>query len=119
MKRYIIMTAVLSMVLMSTIVFASGSHEGGRQVWKKNCRLACHEGKTPESPILSPNSKTQFQWKNSFADNKAYIFKFHNNNELKHITENQWEAIYDFVFHHAHDSDNPEDCMGNNGELVR
>jgi len=59
------------------------------------------------------------QWKNSFADNKNYIMKFHKDGQLPKLSEKEWAAIYDFVYHHAHDSHNPEDCMGNAGALVQ
>jgi len=119
MKKNIIMMLVLSMVLMSVAAFASSNHEGGRSIWKKNCRDACHNGNTAGSPILSPDSKTQYQWKNSFSNDKVYIINFHKKGELPDLDDKEWNAIYDFVFHHSHDSNNPEDCMGNKGELVR
>ena len=119
MKKHITILMALSMILMSAIAFASNEHEGGRQVWKKGCRIACHDGKTPGSPVLSPDSKTQLQWKNNFANDKEYIRKFHQAGELKRFTQKQWDAIYEFVFNHAHDSDNPEDCMGSDGELIQ
>lgn len=117
MRKYIIM--IVSMViLIAAAAYADNTHEGGRGIWKKNCRTACHDGNTVGSPVISPNSKTQMQWKNSFADDMSYIKKFHNAGDFK-ISDQEKDAIYDFVYHHAHDSDNPEDCMGSTGELVR
>ncbi|PLX69459.1 MAG: cytochrome C [Denitrovibrio sp.] len=117
MKKITTLIMILAISLISVVAFAS-THDGGRQVWKKNCRVACHDGKTPGSPVLSPDSKTQYQWKNSFANNRNYILKFHTKGEVDKINSKQWEAIYDFVSHHAHDSNNPEDCMGATGALV-
>jgi cytochrome c5 len=119
MKKTLTFVMILSMVLASAIAYAESTHEGGRGVWKKTCRIACHDGNTDGSPVISPDSKTQMQWENNFADKRAYIMKFHQAGEIKKLSEKQWAAIYDFVYHHAHDSDNPEDCMGNEGAMVR
>lgn len=113
------MTIIIAVILFSAAAFAGGNHEGGRQIWKKNCRIACHEGNVEGSPVLSPDSKTQFQWENSFANDKDYIRKFHKEGSFGDLSEKDWNAIFDFVYHHSHDSNNPEDCMGNKGELVR
>lgn len=108
----------LTIVFLAAFAYAA-DHEGGRQIWKKNCRIACHDGSTSGSPEISPSSKTQVQWKNSFADNREYILKFHKPEDIAALSEREWDAVYDFVYHHAYDSDNPEDCMGNAGALVR
>lgn len=111
MRKKAIFALLTAFVLAVTSIsaFAADARKGKR-VWKKSCRTACHDGGNASD--LSPVSKTQEQWKETFANGYAKIHEAHKakNVEVEAIPEIDWENIYEYLKNHALDSDSPETC---------
>lgn len=84
---------------------------GGQKIFKKSCRLSCHDG-TTDAEDLNPLSKTMDQWKSLFANNREELKAAHVNGEMGKLnfTDTQWNDMYMFLFDRALDSDQPESC---------
>ncbi|KAA0257058.1 cytochrome c [Deferribacter autotrophicus] len=108
MKKVLIF--VLVSFFASMTIYAGKSPDAGRNIWKKYCRLACHDGKKVDFPKLAPNSKTQEQWKNVFANNRKYLMDVHKGIDFGKLKDIDWKKIEMFVVNHAYDSNQPESC---------
>lgn len=108
MKKILVLTLILA--IAATSVFAANARKGKR-VWKKSCRLVCHDGSKPGVSALSPVEKTQGQWKELFANDHAAIKDVHKKGELDKVKNvSDWEDMFLYLFDHALDSDQPETC---------
>lgn len=110
MKKIYLLVALLIIIFSAVSYSKKDPADFGRNTWKKNCRLACHNGSKTGVPKLAPNSKTQQQWENVFAQNRKYIYEMHKDVDFSHLSEKDWNMIKQFVIQHAYDSDQPESC---------
>jgi len=109
MKKKLTIAFVIALVLAfaASTVFAANARKGKR-TWKKNCRVACHDGS--KAKALSPVSKKQSQWKALFDNNHAKIDAAHKGLDVKALKDADWANMYDYLYGHALDSDQPETC---------
>lgn len=136
MKRtfiFILGTLFLFATISAFAVDGKGNARKGKRIWKKNCRVACHDGSVLEVPDLSPVSKTQAQWKDMFTFVDAIaspattdavasdataeatqVQKYealHKSGdfELKNPEKENLD-MFEYLHGHALDSDQPETC---------
>lgn len=109
MKRILIVLLIVAVAISS--VFAANARKG-KKIWKKSCRLVCHDGSKPGAPALSPVEMTQAQWKELFSSNRDGIRAVHVKGEFNKIRvdEKDWADMYLYLYDHALDSDQPETC---------
>jgi len=88
---------------MSISVFADADARKGKRIWKKNCRIACHDGSKADVPTLSPVSKTQAQW-------EELKNKIKECSQKANLTDEDIANMYEYLHSHALDSDQPETC---------
>lgn len=100
MKKFLAVALVALFAV--SIAFAAGDARKGKREWKGECREACHNGSKAGAPALSPTSKTQKQWTALKGKIEACVKK----NGKKANAENVFQYLYD----HAMDSDQPETC---------
>ena len=81
-----------------------GNARKGKYLYRKNCRV-CHvqNGKAKE---LSPISKTQAQWKTTFAQAK----KLPCADSWAKLSDKDLTDIYAYLWGHAKDSPSPAKC---------
>ncbi|MGA1863126.1 cytochrome c [Deferribacter thermophilus] len=108
MRKTLVSLLVVALIAMfaTTAVFAKGNARKGKRVWKKNCRLACHDGSKANAPALSPVSKTQAQWKALLPKIKECAA----HQSAKKLSDKDIENIFQYLYDHALDSDQPETC---------
>lgn len=108
LKRSIIVLLVLSFMGAGlSLALASGgtgNSRKGKYLYRKNCRV-CHleNGKAKE---LSPISKTQAQWKTTFAAQQKLPCAA----EWAKLSEKDLGDIYAYLWGHAKDSPSPAKC---------
>lgn len=109
MKRKLFVAFVVALVLAFAVssVLAANARKGKR-VWKKSCRVACHDGS--KAKALSPVSLKQAQWKALFDANHAAIDKAHAGLSVDALDASAWEDMFEYLHGHALDSDQPETC---------
>lgn len=101
-KAFVIM---LVMLVAVSVAFA-GDGRKGKRTWKKNCRVACHDGS--KAVELSPVSKTMSQWKSAFGPSLAAKHK--GIAEFDATSAQDLDDIFTYLFDHALDSSAPETC---------
>jgi len=99
MKKLVAVALIAAFAVSAA--FAAGDARKGKREWKKECRTACHDGSKAGVPALSPTSKTQKQW----AALKGKIDAC-----VKKVGKGNAENIYQYLYDHALDSDQPETC---------
>lgn len=108
LKRMIVALLVLSFIGAGLgLALASGgkgNSRKGKYLYRKNCRV-CHvqNGKAKE---LSPISKTQAQWKTTFAAQD----KLPCADQWAKLKEKDITDIYAYLWGHAKDSPSPAKC---------
>ncbi|MCF8033371.1 MAG: cytochrome c [Desulfarculaceae bacterium] len=108
LKRILMVLLVLSFIGVglgvSLAADGKGNSRKGKYLYRKNCRT-CHveNGKAKE---LSPVSKTQAQWKTTFADPK----KLPCAGEWAKLSDKDLTDIYAYLWGHAKDSPSPAKC---------
>lgn len=100
MKKLVAVALIAAFAVSAA--FAAGDARKGKREWKGECRTACHDGSKAGVPALSPTSKTQKQWAALKGKIEACVKK----NGKKANAEN----IYEYLYGHALDSDQPETC---------
>lgn len=107
MQKKMVLVLVLVLVTIAifavTSAFAEGNARKGKRVWKKSCRLACHDGAKDGIAALSPVSKTQSQW-------KALMPKIKECSAKAGLKDKDVEDMFEYLHSHALDSDQPETC---------
>jgi cytochrome c5 len=105
MKKKIMKVAVFVTIALFvvTTAFAAGDARKGKRVWKKSCRIACHDGSKEGVKALSPVSKTQAQWDVALPKIKECA-------KNAGLNEKDVENIFEYLRSHALDSDQPETC---------
>ena len=99
MKKLVAISLIAAFAVSAA--FAAGDARKGKREWKKECRTACHDGSKAGVPALSPTTKTQKQW----AALKGKIGAC-----VKKVGKGNAENIYQYLYDHALDSDQPETC---------
>lgn len=108
MKKVLMIALVL--LLAVSAAFAADGRKGKR-VWKKNCRIACHDGSHAKAPELSPVSKIQSQWTDNFKTFFGDLKKAHAGVEkFEGTSAEDFDNVYQYLHDHALDSDSPETC---------
>jgi len=108
LKRILVVLMVLSFlgvgVSLAVAAGGTGNSRKGKYLYRKNCRV-CHveNGKAKE---LSPISKTQAQWKATFADAK----KLPCADSWAKLSDKDLADIYAYLWGHAKDSPSPAKC---------
>lgn len=105
MKKKIFALVVIATIAIFAVTsaFAAGDARKGKRVWKKSCRLACHDGSKENVKALSPVSKTQAQW-------DVLLPKIKECAKNAGLTDKDVENIFEYLRSHALDSDQPETC---------
>jgi len=105
MKKKLFTALVLATVAIFAVTsaYAAGNARKGKRVWKKSCRLACHDGSKAGVAALSPVSKTQAQW-------KAVLPKIKECSAKAGLSDKDVEDMFEYLHSHALDSDQPETC---------
>ncbi len=100
----IIGTLAFIVAIMSVAFAADGNARKGKFLYRKNCRT-CHnaEGKAPD---LSPNSKTQAEWKAVFADPAAIPC----HDKWEGVADGDVTDIFTYLHDYAKDSPTPAKC---------
>lgn len=107
MKKALFFVFVLA--IATTSVYAANARNG-KKIWKKSCRLVCHDGSKPGRPALSPVEMTQSQWKELFSKNRSAIKEIHKKGEVDKVDASDWDDMFLYLYEHALDSDQPETC---------
>jgi cytochrome c5 len=103
MKRSIgILTALILALAVTGMAFAEGNARKGKFVYRAKCRT-CH-GATASD--LSPSSKTQAEWKKTFA--KVESIKC--NKDWKGVSAEDRADIFSYLHDYAKDSPSPAKC---------
>lgn len=99
MKKKIFALVVIATIaiFVVTSVFAAGNARKGKRVWKKSCRLACHDGSKENVKALTPVSKTQALW-------DAELPKIKECAKNAGLTEQDAEDIFEYLHSHALDA---------------
>lgn len=80
-----------------------GNDRKGKYLYRKSCR-ACHNGSQAAS--LSPSSKIQADWQNSFTGYEKLACK----DNWDKQSPKDLNDIYSYMYNHAYDSPNPATC---------
>ena len=111
-KNLIISTLALIMLLgVSGQVFAGeeGDARKGKFTYRKIYKSCQEKGMTDTSkPPISPDAKTQAQWKRVFDKKQFDIFGCAE--EWAKLDEQQLLNIYTYLYDHAADSPSPAKC---------
>ncbi|RLC27936.1 MAG: cytochrome c [Deltaproteobacteria bacterium] len=113
MRKRIIGVLVATLFLLSLAATGMAGKKGnprkGKYLFRKTCRQ-CHiensKSKTPAKP-LSPNSKTQAQWKRAFKNHS----KLKCSAEWDKLSKKDLNDIFSYLHAHAYDSPSPAKCQ--------
>ncbi len=95
----------LSGIAMAADVFTDdGNDRKGKYMFRKSCR-SCHDGSS--AAALSPNSKTQAQWKRTFEKYE----RLECIEEWKKSSQKDLNDIYTYLYGHGYDSPQPATCQ--------
>lgn len=109
-----ILLALMAFIFVFTsaeISFAAekGNNRKGKYTYRKVYKSCYKRGEVESAqPPLSPNSKTQAQWKEIF--DKKESEKFGCKEEWDKLSEKDLRDIFSYLHAHASDSDNPVTC---------
>ena len=108
------MTTILAMFITFSFIgtgwaMEQGNKRKGKYTYRKVYK-ACHERGGVESakPPISPDAKTQAQWKRVFDKKKFKIFGCEQ--EWEKLSEKDLLNIYTYLYDHAADSPSPAKC---------
>ncbi len=93
-----------SVVMAADAFTDDGNNRKGKYMYKKNCRT-CHDGSS--AAVLSPNSKTQAQWKRAFEKYE----RLQCIEEWKKLEHKDLNDIYTYLYGHGYDSPQPATCQ--------
>jgi cytochrome c5 len=103
MKRSAMIFAALILALaVAGMAFAEGNARKGKYLYRQNCR-SCHGQKASD---LSPNSKTQAEWKKIFAKWEGIKCA----KEWKGVSAEDRNDIFTYLHDYAKDSPSPAKC---------
>ena len=112
MKRVI--TALIAVVFVFSsagVCFAAdkGNKRKGKYTYRKVYK-SCHKRGEVDSasPTLSPNNKTQAEWKDVFENKNFDIFGC--KEECDQLSDEDLLDIFTYLHEHASDSPNPVSC---------
>lgn len=105
---------LLIILIISTVCFTGamvsaageGNYRKGKYTFKKNCRT-CHND-SGSAVSLSPDSKTQAQWKRTFKPGKHK--KLECTAEWEKLSEADRNDIFAYLHKYAFDSPSPAKC---------
>lgn len=97
-----VITALILALAVAGLAFAEGNARKGKFLYRQKCRT-CH-GATASD--LSPNSKTQADWKKTFA--KAESVKCYK--DWKGVSAEDRADIFAYLHDYAKDSPSPAKC---------
>lgn len=101
MKRSIAATVAL-ILAFATVALAEGNARKGKYLYRQNCR-SCHGQSASD---LSPNSKTQAEWKKLFAKSEAIKCA----KDWKGVSAEDKKDIFAYLHDFAKDSPSPAKC---------
>ena len=105
MHRKLILIAASAMITLFAVSMAfamgGGNARKGKFLYRKNCR-SCHGSSATD---LSPSSKTQAEWKATFADTS----KIKCSGDWT-ISEKDLNDIFSYLHDYAKDSPSPASC---------
>lgn len=101
MKRSIAATVAL-ILAFATVALAEGNARKGKYLYRQNCR-SCHGQSASD---LSPNSKTQAEWKKLFAKPEAIKCA----KDWKGVSAEDKKDIFAYLHDFAKDSPSPAKC---------
>jgi hypothetical protein len=112
LKKVVLILMVIGFVFTSIgIGFAGedGNARKGKYTYR-NVYKACNKRGEVDSPkpLLSPDSKTQAQWKRTFEKKEFDQFKC--SEEWSKLSEKDLNDIYSYLYEHAADSPSPAKC---------
>ena len=111
-KKIVLTLLVVCFIFTSTIIsFATekGNERKGKYTYRKVYKVCYARGAVDsKKPVLSPDSKTQGQWKRVFAKKKFEIFGC--KEEWDKLSEKELLNIYTYLHAHAVDSPTPAKC---------
>ncbi|MBU1055312.1 MAG: cytochrome c family protein [Proteobacteria bacterium] len=112
LKKVVLTLMVIGFVFTSIgIGFAGedGNSRKGKYTYR-NVYKACSKRGEIDSPkpLLSPDSKTQAQWKRTFE--KKDFDQFKCSEEWSKLSEKDLNDIYSYLYEHAADSPSPAKC---------
>ncbi|WDP92718.1 MAG: cytochrome c [Desulfobacter sp.] len=107
-KIILFMVLSLSMICLSVAAVSAGdgNYRKGKYSFRKSCRTCHSDSGTAES--LSPDSKTQAQWKRVFKPNKYK--KLECAAEWEKLSEKDRNNIFSYLHKYAFDSPTPAKC---------
>jgi mono/diheme cytochrome c family protein len=80
-----------------------GNGRKGKYLYRKNCRT-CHDGGSAAE--LSPNTKTQAQWQQTFNTYEQLECA----GEWQNMDQDDLTDIFTYLYDHAYDSAQPATC---------
>lgn len=111
-KRLILaLTAIVFLLTTAGIGFAGekGNARKGKYTYRKVYKSCNKRGEIDAPrPLLSPDSKTQAQWKRTF--DKKDFDQFKCSEEWSKLSEEDLNDIYSYLHDHAADSPSPAKC---------
>jgi hypothetical protein len=113
MGKKVIISLLTVVFIICSLGAALAGEEGNARKGKyayRNVYMACHLRGAVDSPkpALSPDSKTQAQWKRIFDEKK--FEEFGCKEEWSKLSEQDLLDIHAYLFEHAADSPSPAKC---------
>lgn len=97
-----ILTGLILALAVVSMAFAEGNARKGKYLYRQKCRT-CHGVNASD---LSPNSKTQADWKKTFAKPEAIKCA----KDWKGVTPEERADIFSYLHDFAKDSPSPAKC---------
>jgi hypothetical protein len=110
-KLFLTLTALVFVFTTAGIGFAAGNGNARKGKYTyRNVYKSCNKRGEIDSPkpLLSPDTKTQAQWKRTF-DNKDFD-QFKCSDEWSKLSDKDLNDIYTYLYDHAADSPSPAKC---------
>ena len=103
------LAVLLGFCFISTDSVFAGNKRKGKIIYKKVYKACQARGKVQDKrPVLSPDSKTQAQWKIVFDQKK--FEQFGCKEEWDQLTDKQLEHVFTYLHAYAADSPAPAKC---------
>jgi hypothetical protein len=111
-KRLVLtLTALVFVITTAGIACAGGEGNArkGKYTYRKVYKACFQRGEVSSpKPLLSPDTKTQAQWKRTFENKDFNQFKC--SAEWSKLSDNDLTDIYAYLHDHAADSPSPAKC---------
>jgi hypothetical protein len=110
-KMFLALMAIVFVLTTIGIGFAGqkGNARKGKYTYRNVYKSCNKRGEIDSpSPVLSPDSKTQAQWKRTF--DKKDFDQFKCSEEWSKLSEKDLNDIYTYLHDHAADSPSPAKC---------